>query len=545
MKRISLIACIALSLTTIAQNHSQKPIRFIFESIHDHLGNLDLNSKKVQLFNPDHQLLYEADMYDGKELDEQFFYYNADGKLLRDHRNFFKPHESGDYRMTYDAKGNLINETNYDDLGHEIEIISMTYNDKNQMISRKVEYYHHTEDAMIVEDSFEYTYDTNGKIAARTGFEGEHEDRTVTYKYKHEAKSETISKYNAAGDVREIWITKVDDKGRLLQDVHTLYQKGVARTKTIDFAYDEFDHILTETLSKSGSSLKKQIIFEYVYDEYGNWTERTEKKVAGARVTQGVHLKRHIEYYEHDKYEHPPMELDESFTWETHEGKEVKVFQESHVRINNNKGELEWVVRRNGSILYQVDEYEYKDGMLDLINHLNNEHHENAYTKATNNDKAQMTELITYSSAAKVDEKTTYQYDSKGMLVRKEEQFIDPAHGTLKVYVVEEYVYNAAGKAEKMDVVDYGSQYSIAYEYDDAGNVTKELMTTKEKGEENTRTEYLYEDGKLMQMLEYEGKAKEPTDKTTYAYDDRGELLQSADYREGKLHSEVDYVYFE
>ena len=543
MKWISFILCIVLSSGIIAQNHSKKPIRFIFESIHDHLGNLEMNSKKVQLFSPNHDLLYEADLYDGKELDEQFFYYTADGKLLRDHRIFHQEHESGDFRMTYDDKGNLIQETNYNDIAQVLERITMTYDADGNMITEKKEFLHSYEGVMKIESNFTFTYE-NGKIATKKGYEDEKEDQIITYKYKHEAGSETISRYNSSDVILEKWISKFDEKGRLLSKIHSVYSGGTVITKTIDFTYDEYDHILTEVLSKSNSSVKKQIIFEYKYDEYGNWTERTEKKIMGVRETEGVSLKRVIEYYEHDEYEHPAMELDESFDWIKLGGKDVKSIQETHVRINNNEGQIEWVVRRDGQTLYQVDEYEYKDGKLDRVNHLNNSKKENAYTVAKYNEKGLTSEIVSYSYDGKVDERTTFKYDDKGILIRKEEQFTGKSHGPLKTTLVEEYKYDGSGKLIKTDLAEYGSSYEIEYEYDEAGNLVKEIQSPDSKDEEIYTTAYTYEKGKLVSKIVYEGKSDDHYGKDTYEYDNKGELIRSAHYKDGTLSSEIDYVYF-
>ncbi|MBD3635962.1 MAG: hypothetical protein HUJ25_01365 [Crocinitomicaceae bacterium] len=544
MKRILLILSLVVATGISAQNHSEKPIRFIFESIHDHLGNLEMNSKRVQLFSPDHRLLYEADLYDGKELDEQFFYYDEEGRLLRDHRIFHQPHESGDFRMKYDDRGNLIEEVNVDDLDRVLERKTMTYDNQGNMITKKVEFLHKEQGQMIPESYFEYTY-ADGKIASKEGWENEKEDETVKYAYEHGDNQETVSKYNSSGKITEQWVQKWDDKGRLIQDVHTTYESGSPISKTIDFMYDEFGHIVTETMHKSNSKLQKQIIFEYTYDEYGNWIERKEQKIMGAKHSQGVHLIRHIEYYEHSEYEHPPMELDESFVWKKEDGEDVKVFQETHVRINNNDGQLEWVVRRNGPTLYQVDEYEYKDGKLDRINHLSNSEKENAYTLAKYNDKGEQIEITSYSFDGHVDERETFEYDSKGRLIKKEEYGIDPTHGGLQAVFTEEYKYNGENQITEVDLTEYGSEYVVTYEYDASGNVIKVVLNPQEKGEESLTTTYTYKNGKLVESADFEGKSKESHDKTTYEYDDRGELIRSARYKDGVLYSEVDYVYFE
>ena len=86
---------------------------------------------------------------------------------------------------------------------------------------------------------------------------------------------------------------------------------------------------------------------------------------------------------------------------------------------------------------------------------------------------------------------------------------------------------------------------SSTYEYDSNGQMTKEVVTPKEKGEDVITTTFVYENGKLMSKTEITGKSKVPSDEAKYKYDDRGELIQSAHYRDGKIHSEIDYVYFE
>lgn len=546
MKWISVIVCLLVTLGVNGQNHSKKPIRFIFESIHDHMGNMDVNSKRVQLFSTDHRLLYEADMYDGKELDEQFFYYDKSGKLLRDHRIFHRPHESGDFRMTYDAKGNLVSESNVNDIGEVLEKITMTYNDKGQMISEKKEFFHHEQAKMITESYFDITYGADGKIASKTGWEGEKEDLKVTYKYKHEAASETEMKYDASDKIIEKMVKTYDEKGRIVSEAHSIYNAGQAPvTTTIELTYDEHDHLLSETKTKSNSQVKMQILFEYVYDDYGNWIERKEKKIKGVRELPGNHLKRHIEYYEHDKYEHPPMELDESYTYEKHEGKSVKMFQETHVRINNNEGQLEWVVRRNGPDLFQVDEFEYENGKLSRINHLNNEGHENAYTLAQYNDQGLMTEMASYSFEGKVDERTLYAYDSRGVLIKKEEQFAGASHGPVATQITEEFKYGGDGKISEVHMVDYGAEYVVTYEYDAEGRVAKEIQTPKAKDDDVITLEFTYKNGLLISEIEHDGKNKEAADEARYEYDEHGELIKASHYRHGEIHSEIDYMYFE
>ncbi|MBN4071230.1 hypothetical protein JYT72_01845, partial [Crocinitomix catalasitica] len=428
-----------------------------------------------------------------------------------------------------------------------LQRITRTYNADGNKITEKKFFLHHNENKMIQETSFEFTYRENGKIASKKGWEDGKEDKIVTYKYKHEENSETISKYSATNSLLEQWITKTDENGRLLADIHSLHTTGQAAvTKTIEFTYDKYDHILVETLSKSNSTVKMQILFEYSYDQFGNWIERKEKKIKGVKETEGNHLIRTIEYYDVDEYGHPPMEMDESYSWEMRDDKRIKIFEESHVRINNNMGELEWVVRRNGQDLFQVDEYEYEDGSLIRINHLNHEKEQKAYTLGTFDEKGLTTEIATYSFDGKINERSLFEYDGKDRLIKQEDQFSGPNHGPLKTEIVEEFKYDdGIDKVIKSNLVEYGSKYVVEYEYDDGGNLVKEILTPGSKDEEVITTSYIYENGNLVLEVEVEGKSKVPSDEAKYEYDDRGAVIRSTHYRDGKLHAEIDYVYFE
>jgi len=538
MKISFLLLLIVSSINLSAQNHTTKPIRYIFESIHDHMGNLDLNSKKVMLFSEDNRLLYEADFYEGEELDEQFFSYNEDKKLTRDRRIFHKKEECGDYRMTYDESGNLISEVNVNAKGREIEKKTMTYDKSGNMIKHVVEFYHESSDKMIIESAFEYVHE-GGKLVSKSGFEDEKKDQIITYKYEHESNTETISRYDSNNKITEKWMTKKDSDGKLIQDVHTKYQDGRSIAKTIDFAYDQHGHILTETMTKTGSSIKKVISFEYKYDEFGNWVERKEFKKSGARESQGAHLKRHIEYFEKTDYNHPPMEMDESYNYETRDGKRVKVFQETHVRINNNKGELEWVVRRNGPDVFQLDEYEYEGGRLVRVNHLNNEKSGNAYTLVRYNADGKPSEESSYGSNGDMNDKIIYTYAKDGKLASKEE--IEKG----KSILTENYTYDSkSGKVSKCDLVEFEEKTEVTYEYDEYGFLSKTIEVPNGKTAEQTVSQFVYAKGILLKELDFEGKSKKASEEVKYTYE-KGEVSKRAIYRGNEIHSEIEFTYFE
>lgn len=535
MKKILSICFLAVSLVSFAQTKDLKqPIRFIFESIHDHLGNKELNSQKVQLYSYQGDLLYEADLYEGVELDEQFFYYEDD-KLVRDRRIFHDTRECGDYRIEYDAKGNNIKESNIDAKGQVLEQKTRTYDEAGNMIKEVVEFYHHEQEKMIIESSFDFTYYKSGKVKSKTGYEGEHVSVTVTYNYEYTEFSKTVKRTSTADNFTETWKTTINEQGWILQEVHSKGNGERTKNQTIDIEYDDYGHILTETISKTGSSVKKIKSFEYKYDDHGNWIERTETITHGAKVTKGNVLKRHIEYYEESEYAHPPMEMDESYNYETRNAKRVKVFQESHVRINNNEGELEWVVRRNGATLFQVDEYDYEEGKLVQVNHLIKGNNTPVKTTAYHNESGFLVGLNTNGANGGILERLVYTYDKNGALEKMEE------HQGSKVVLTEVYAYRKDGKLVSTDITEFQDKSQVTYEYNSEGL----LVQMTEKGEGTYITKYEYEDGLLKRELDFEGKAKEPTEEVKFTYDKRGELIKSAIYKGKEIHSEVDYTYFE
>src|SRR5690606_36894406 len=110
-----------------------------------------------------------------------------------------------DYRMKYNEKGNLIEETNVDDLGRVLERKTMTYDGNGRMLTKKVEFLHTAEARMITESWFEYAYNSSGVLQSKTGWENEKEDQKVNYKYQITSGSEVVSQFNSANELQEKW----------------------------------------------------------------------------------------------------------------------------------------------------------------------------------------------------------------------------------------------------------------------------------------------------------------------------------------------------
>jgi len=292
--------------------------------------------------------------------------------------------------------------------------------------------------------------------------------------------------------------------------------------------------------------LSQTITFEYKYDNYGNWLEKREFKGTGSEKTETALIKRRIEYFSRIAYDHPPMELDEQFTFhlDANTKQEKLISTETHVRINDENGNVNWVSRRNGADIFQLDESQYEEGRLVKTVHLNNEKKENAYTVYEYNVKNQITLEASFSFEDKIDEKIIYTYNSKDQLVKKETYFTDMAHGNLHVEISEEFEYDEDGQKVKGILVEYGETYAMDFRW--KGGRLIEYVQTPKGGEESPFAERYGYSGDLLTSIEiYDGGGKDPIEKEEHKFNGDGDILKSSFYQGEKLVEIINYEYFE
>lgn len=541
--------CISfLSLSLCAQRHDDKGIRFLFETEFDHIGNVELETRKIKLFNHAHHLIYEADLYNAEELDETFYYYDEKGNLLKERKIYSENHKSGKIIITYDKNGNRIEEKEINDLDIVTSRNTYTYDAKGRLISEQKELKHKDEDHTFVESKFDLTYNEAGKLISKKGFEYGHEEKTVEYKYVYKDLTTILKRYSK-DELVEKWEDTYDADGKILIHKHSTYANNQETLrKHVLFTYDEFGHVVSEEMKNpKGGSLSTFLEFEYVYDEFGNWTEKKMIKRKGQRSEVVSTISRMIEYYHHDSYEHPPLELDETWIFEANPegGENKKVATETHTRINTDDGTLAWVVRRNGAALYQVDEFEYENGKLVKINHLNNEKKDNAYSVFTYDDAGVLTLEETFSFEDKLEEKTIYSYNSKGQLIKQEEYFKNRLSGKIELEVTILYEYDANGRVSTKEVAEYGIEFTCKYTYDDQGKCLTMQQDPKSKDDQKELIKYEYNGELLTSELIYLDNSKEPDEKTEFIYDEHNEIHSSSFFEGEELKEYIEYQYFE
>lgn len=132
--------------------------------------------------------------------------------------------------------------------------------------------------------------------------------------------------------------------------------------------------------------------------------------------------------------------------------------------------------------------------------------------------------------------KVKYIYDNKGNPIEKTEYNNDGLLKSKNIYkydndkkVIEEiennlkinYEYNNRGKLER----GYSNVGSTEYKYDKNDYLIEEIDYSKDGNKSGKRT-YSYEKGKLKELCEYSGKETIQSKKTTYNYDNNGNLIE-------------------
>ncbi len=144
----------------------------------------------------------------------------------------------------------------------------------------------------------------------------------------------------------------------------------------------------------------------------------------------------------------------------------------------------------------------------------------------------------------KTEDRTTYTYDDKGNLLKKQE--IITINGKLNQEITVEYTYDVSGN--KLSETNSGG-FRSEWTYDDRGNI---LSCTDMDNDGNIRNGILYEyDGQNRILIQYlfENDPKEPTEKFIYEYDEAGKLttkyLCSPNSSKQNAHSICSYTYDE
>jgi YD repeat-containing protein len=541
MKVYILLFSFLYSAFIFSQNHAQKPIRFIFESEHDVIGNLDITSKKVKLYNLDNHVIYEADLFNAKELDETFYYRSEDRRLNKEMRIFSDENASGKVNYKYNEQGYLLEKTEYNNSNQLLVRVSMTYDKNGQIASKKREL--KSETSLSIESDFIFEYNKEGKIYKKQGFENGLEKKKITYQYEYaNLKIITHKIDDKSEEIFEIWEETLDNDGKRLEYLHKTKKDGQMLVKVdVKYRYDEYGNITSENIGDEKTKIKKRILFEYKYDSFGNWIERKELQEQGGEQQEVSLIKRQIEYYNAMTPEHPPLELDITFDLK---GRNIRNSGETHVRINNNNGELAWVVRRQGKILYQVDEYVYQAGQLVKINHLNNSKKENAYTIISYNEKGKKTDESSYSFEDKLDEKTMYSYNEKGEIIRRNELFPDFSHEKLTIEISETMKYNPDGKLVEKSLLEYGSKYSLTYSYNEENGLIMIVQEPLTDDEEIQKEVFTYDKANVSVYKLFLGETDTPHETITYQYNSAGEIIKSSFFEQGRPYSMTEYYYF-
>ncbi|QDO92504.1 hypothetical protein FNB79_00370 [Formosa sediminum] len=214
-------------------------------------------------------------IYNEKEEPIEFIEFYTDGSPFK--KTTFERNKKGDIQKTvvkktsgelisyctheYDAHGNMTAVKSYDAKHNLIEIQSNKY-DKNGNNTEKI----FRKPNSTIERKYVYEYNSDNKII-----------KAFRYKPDGSLKDTSISTYDKNGN--ENTCIKFNPDGNFIKK---------------EFKYDTLNNLILENAYDTHNTLRRQTLFERVYDDYGNW-------ITNKRSTQGtfnIVCERQIEYFE-------------------------------------------------------------------------------------------------------------------------------------------------------------------------------------------------------------------------------------------------------
>ncbi|HRH65335.1 MAG TPA: hypothetical protein PLU53_03480 [Bacteroidia bacterium] len=261
----------------------------------DHQGNIlseskfdkegELEEKNSYRYSPvgkleEHILLYAID----DVTERRVFKRDEKGRLL-DEVKYYGDDAGERTEYAYDAKDNIIEIKRYDEEGDFDAREEMKYDNEGSLTER-------------------VRYDRNGYIVEKLTFlqnPTANEIEEVEYHPDGKLKTKTLVRLNEKG--KEISSVQTSPEGKLISGVKTSYddrgnvterQYKDFYSKSIHYAYDEQDRMVTQELyDGSGLLLKKNM---YEYDEAGNITAEQTFEIDTSRGGRDKHFGTRYEY---------------------------------------------------------------------------------------------------------------------------------------------------------------------------------------------------------------------------------------------------------
>ena len=332
-----------------------------------------------------------------------------------------------------------------------------------------------------------YTYDVNGNMLTKKDGKG----NTVTYSY------------NAAN----LLLTETDPGGE--REGYIYYAGGKVRRKTdkngsiITYSYDIHGNLLTETAEGAGSI--EEMEYTYTYDANGNMLTMTDGTGTARRTYDelGRVLTKTV-----------PIIGTVTFTYDITEGAPAGSHRERTtdpkgnitVKEYDKAGRLVKVIAGSDTVVYTY----YANGSRKSVTYNDGTREEYTY-----NANSQIETLINRKADGSILDSYAYTYDRAGNQLTKHEIIGGVEKGTT-IYTYDEL--------SRLLTVTEPVGRSTAYEYDKAGNRSKETVTTMDAVSGNTITSvstYTYDNRN--RLTDIATKVNNILTKSTvYTYDNNG-----------------------
>lgn len=424
-------------------------------------------------YNDDTRVEYEKDE-NGRILSEKHYY---DDKI------------EYELRPKYGENGQVESERIYGPDGKQNGLYSYTYNGQGQVLETRCE-------RMGNSATTSFAYDESGRLIS-SSYDGGN-GNTTKYSYQYDSNNRLALEERNADMDSAIYTTRYEENGHT---INTIYDKKSQQPRTMTESDANGRDILYRYYTPDGEDYTDYV---YEYDASGNALSKTKKDSYGM-----VHETTKWEYDEHGNF----------VTGKTYDARGNLLNQDAYVYAYeyNDAGEVvvenrynsgtnlldEKIIRSADGEIYKLVDYDYDEYGNVLCERTSYEHTD-------------------------IYDKTLYEYDKAGRVIRKDEYQGCFGKDELECNSTTMYQYDANGNMEERKIDPITHKLIEKTNYDANGNVL--ISERYYNGELDQGVQYEYDEkGRLISMLTYDGN-KDINFEQKYGYDEAGNLVSTKRY---------------
>lgn len=251
----------------------------------------EINRDYLKSFNIDGMLTKVEYFHENKKVSNNVDYEYSNGKLLQIVERVYSKYGKLDSKIKYDynENGNLVEETAYEPSGSILAVKKYKFEGGYLVEENCV-----LEDGSLHYKSM-YTNNSNGNCLKEIVY-GSDGSESATAEYEYDSKSNIIKNISKRSDafglsVEHVNTFEYNSKNQLTFEKDS--RMGGNWSTSYSYDYDSNGNVVKLEIYGGNKKLTDTWTYDYKYDSYGNWTERTELENSIAKFK----LKRIIEYH--------------------------------------------------------------------------------------------------------------------------------------------------------------------------------------------------------------------------------------------------------